>query len=210
LSRTLGKINVKKFAWKERFFYRATNGSNWQKIDISSFGSAAIKITSDENGDIILFTNKGDQSRYDGTNWTSLTTATANSDSLYANLMSVDKNGTIWGAFVRQSDYHFKGMCFSSDSGTTWTYAGLDSIKINFLSTIGDTTFAVTESEGIYGFSLDNPTFVEGQISKKIGTYRLFQNYPNPFNPVTNIIFNIPKQAVVTIKIWERSKHNTK
>jgi trimeric autotransporter adhesin len=36
-----------------------------------------------------------------------------------------------------------------------------------------------------------------------ISSYRLEQNYPNPFNPVTNIKFNIPKNDVITLKIYD-------
>lgn len=34
-------------------------------------------------------------------------------------------------------------------------------------------------------------------------TYSLNQNYPNPFNPVTRINFNIPKQGLVTMKVFD-------
>jgi photosystem II stability/assembly factor-like uncharacterized protein len=34
-------------------------------------------------------------------------------------------------------------------------------------------------------------------------SYRLSQNYPNPFNPATNISFNIPAQALVTLKVYD-------
>lgn len=34
-------------------------------------------------------------------------------------------------------------------------------------------------------------------------TYSLSQNYPNPFNPVTRISFDIPKQGMVTMKVFD-------
>jgi len=34
-------------------------------------------------------------------------------------------------------------------------------------------------------------------------TYALSQNYPNPFNPVTKINFAIPKQGLVTMKVYD-------
>jgi hypothetical protein len=33
--------------------------------------------------------------------------------------------------------------------------------------------------------------------------YTLNQNYPNPFNPVTQIKYGIPKQGLVTMKIYD-------
>ena len=33
--------------------------------------------------------------------------------------------------------------------------------------------------------------------------YELQQNYPNPFNPTTKINFAIPKQGLVTLKVYD-------
>ncbi|MFA6597965.1 MAG: T9SS type A sorting domain-containing protein [Ignavibacteriaceae bacterium] len=34
-------------------------------------------------------------------------------------------------------------------------------------------------------------------------TFQLYQNYPNPFNPVTTITYQLPKDGLVTLKIFD-------
>jgi hypothetical protein len=36
-----------------------------------------------------------------------------------------------------------------------------------------------------------------------ITEYKLQQNYPNPFNPVTNIVYQIPKNGLVQLKVYD-------
>ncbi len=48
--------------------------------------------------------------------------------------------------------------------------------------------------------NLDQSTGVEDNIL--IPEFKLSQNYPNPFNPTTNLNYNLPKTAEVTIKIY--------
>jgi hypothetical protein len=33
--------------------------------------------------------------------------------------------------------------------------------------------------------------------------YALYQNYPNPFNPATNIIYNLPADGIVSLKVYD-------
>lgn len=46
-------------------------------------------------------------------------------------------------------------------------------------------------------------TNVKSSESKKDLTYCLYQNYPNPFNPTTTIAYEIPKDGLVMIKVFD-------
>ena len=52
----------------------------------------------------------------------------------------------------------------------------------------------------IYSPSVDG---IEGKTSSSLNTFELSQNYPNPFNPATIINYQIPKEGIVTIKIFD-------
>lgn len=59
-----------------------------------------------------------------------------------------------------------------------------------------------THGRGSFQTQILTPISVE-QISSEIPrNYSLSQNYPNPFNPVTNIKFDITKNELVTLKIY--------
>ncbi|MCU0372659.1 MAG: T9SS type A sorting domain-containing protein [Ignavibacteria bacterium] len=51
-----------------------------------------------------------------------------------------------------------------------------------------------TTTGGITGISSGN---------ENVTSYKLSQNYPNPFNPTTKIGFALPKQGLVTIKVFD-------
>ncbi|MFA7360315.1 MAG: T9SS type A sorting domain-containing protein [Candidatus Kapaibacterium sp.] len=63
---------------------------------------------------------------------------------------------------------------------------------------IGSATYAplfFTAANGIVGIT---------QTGSEIpAAYSLSQNYPNPFNPVTKINFALPKQGLVTLKVYD-------
>ncbi|MCF8239881.1 MAG: T9SS type A sorting domain-containing protein [Melioribacteraceae bacterium] len=48
----------------------------------------------------------------------------------------------------------------------------------------------------------DDLTSIDNKISS-VNNYQLSQNYPNPFNPTTNIVYQIPKEGRVVIKLYD-------
>ena len=94
---------------------------------------------------------------------------------------SVFGNG---GVVVSDSNYHVLGTV-----GQPLIGVASNSSNINFA--------------GFWTLSSDLITSVEHIPSSIPKEFRLQQNYPNPFNPTTTIQFALPKQSVVTLKLFD-------
>jgi hypothetical protein len=65
-------------------------------------------------------------------------------------------------------------------------------------------------ADGSHAPSLTNPEEIVACTPASVtdhqallpGTFRLYQNYPNPFNPITNIQFDLARDAKVTLKVY--------
>ncbi|MBL7127713.1 MAG: T9SS type A sorting domain-containing protein [Ignavibacteria bacterium] len=96
------------------------------------------------------------------------------------------------------------GFEISNDNGTSWTHRseGLGSAYIMSLCIINNYIYAGT-GNGVYKRPLSEIIGIN-QISNEVPKHlSLSQNYPNPFNPKTNIKFDIPKNAFVTMKVFD-------
>jgi hypothetical protein len=77
---------------------------------------------------------------------------------------------------------------------------------IEYYNTIGDMGAIWVGGPTPYKLYWDGynlTTRVTNNQSETPNEYSLSQNYPNPFNPVTKIDFSIPKNGLVTIKIYD-------
>lgn len=99
----------------------------------------------------------------------------------------------------------------SSDSGLV-AYYRIDKIeqllvdnKIN-LSAIRDLSINANNAAMVNCAALidhndlTSVDFIDSNLPEK---YELLQNYPNPFNPVTTIIYQIPRESLVNLKVYD-------
>ncbi len=70
--------------------------------------------------------------------------------------------------------------------------------RVTALNNLGNTS----DTSSTFSFTTGTATGIEALNNIIPKKYSLSQNYPNPFNPSTTIRYAIPKQSVVTLKIY--------
>ena len=101
------------------------------------------------------------------------------------------------------------------DTSITFRKSYLDSVASNFGALVNDSVLIQCKAYAYNGFdslasgnnlilNILRVTVGITPISTEIpNVFKLENNYPNPFNPETNIRYQIPKAAVVTIKLYD-------
>ena len=131
--------------------------------------------------------------------------------------------GTGWQMVTLQNPHYYVGgqnllveVCFNNASYTSNT-------TVNGATATGRNVHQhsdLSSGDGCTGITAPGTTYTQlpnirivinpgpqlgiGQIGNGIPeTYALSQNYPNPFNPTTKINFAIPKQGLVSLKVYD-------
>jgi hypothetical protein len=151
------------------------------------------------------------------TNLTTLTGfVTTSWTNAYTGTYTVPATG--WQYIDLQSAFYWDGVsnilvevCFGNTSYSTatavlgTTMAGMEYSEYHDISTACTTFIApgAQTSRANICFLIPIISGSNSNIGKIPSNYKLSQNYPNPFNPVTRICFDIPKQGLVTLKIYD-------
>jgi len=129
-------------------------------------------------------------------------------------------SGTGWQYITLQTPYFWNGtsnllveVCYNNAAYTSYSPVNATSMPgmtwgqyTDLPSGDGCTAFTAGTAQAIRPNICFNISPTLGAENNSLLTpikYSLSQNYPNPFNPVTKINFDIPKQGLVNLKIYD-------
>jgi choice-of-anchor B domain-containing protein len=88
---------------------------------------------------------------------------------------------------------------YPRNNGTSW-----EGCKGSYMFPASGKIIVNDKQTGFYCLKIGIPSIGIGSNSTSIpNEISLKQNYPNPFNPATNIEFNLPRNEIVTVKIYD-------
>jgi hypothetical protein len=96
----------------------------------------------------------------------------------------------------------------STDYGATWATEYTSTIgaslrHLNFVQSGSSTAGWVVSSTGGIASFYGAVTGIEDETWEVPEEFALAQNFPNPFNPTTTIRYNVPRNAFVTLRVYD-------
>ena len=171
-------------------YYTDNEGMNWTHVNsgiISSYTEVLdVKYRSDT---VFAATSSGlIYSNDNGLNWYPFT-------NLYVSTQKIalTKNGDILVSVLNNGIYR------STNGGTTWIpfSEGLTNNNVrSFAFNITNRLYAATDAGVFY-----TDEYSKGSNSA-VDAFTMQQNFPNPFNSTTDILFNIPYNTQVSLKVY--------
>ena len=98
------------------------------------------------------------------------------------------------------------GVIFTYSFGSTVTYRADRVSALNSIDGNSTTEFMAGCRDGkliCFSGGQNIPVGISGTAGEIPTNYDISQNYPNPFNPTTNIKFSLPKDELVSIKVYD-------
>jgi photosystem II stability/assembly factor-like uncharacterized protein len=191
-----------------KVFLTTDNGTNWTDISSGLSGTQASGLAVNGTDLFVgMFSYGVFLTTDNGGTWTSVITGLTDPSVLC--LLNLDGMNLLAGTYG-------SGVYHSSDYGASWTTFndGLTNLNISSFaesytgSASGGNSYIFAGTLGaassVWRRSVSDITSVEERIiTITPAAYSLQQNYPNPFNPSTRIVYSVPQQSIITIKVFD-------
>jgi photosystem II stability/assembly factor-like uncharacterized protein len=186
-------------------------GATWKSTELTTASRRFVSISFKSEKEGMGIDNVSDlfYTADSGKTWTKTTKPTGGtSDTVAMYGISGVPNSTLFiaqGIFQNGKNTVY-GIYYTNNNGASWTQIpapltprGVSLIGGMYLD--ANTGYAFSNGGWVLKLGTATPSIVkeEGTLPT---SYTLYQNYPNPFNPTTTIMYDIPKNSKVVLKIY--------